>query len=304
MLNFQAIRTRPRIFRQLTGLTPDAFRTLLADFERAYEDDRRERDRQRPTPRQRRPGGGAKGVLSTPADKLLFLLFYFRQDPTQEVLAFLFGFSQGQACQWLHRLTPIVNRALGYQLQLPARQPAHLQEVLRGCPGLEFLIDGTERPIRRPKDDVRRREDYSGKKKRHTKKNIIITDKATGKVVGLGPTHAGSRHDKGCVDDDGYVFPEGSTLHKDTGFQGYEPDGVKTHQPKKKPRGKELTPEEKESNRRISRERVKVEHSIGGVKVFRIVADVFRNIQAGFVDLVMETACGLFNLRLVSRVPA
>jgi DDE superfamily endonuclease len=304
MLNFEAIRSRPRIFRLLTGLTPASFRTLLVDFERAYDDDRQQRDRRRPTPRQRRLGGGAKGVLSSPADKLVFLLFYFRHYPTQEVLAFLFGFSQGQACQWIHRLTPVVNRALGHELHLPARRPAPLQEVLRTCPGLEFLIDGTERPIRRPKDGDRRREDYSGKKKRHTRKNIVITDKATGRVLGLGPTHAGSRHDKGCVDDDGYAFPEGSTLYKDTGFQGYEPEGVETHQPRKKPRGKELTLEEKECNRLISRERVRVEHSIGGVKVFRIVADIFRNIKAGFVDLVMETACGLFNLRLASRVPA
>ena len=188
MMNFQKIRTRPRVFQQLTGLTLAAFETLLADFERAYDDDRQQRDQQRPTPRQRRPGGGRKGALPTSADKLVFLLFYFRQYPTQETLAFLFGFSQGQACQWIHRLTPIVNRALGYELQLPARQPAPLQEVLAACPGLEFLIDGTERPIRRPQDGQRRRDDYSGKKKRHTKKNIVITDKASGKVVGLGPT--------------------------------------------------------------------------------------------------------------------
>ena len=115
MLNFQKVRTRPRVFQQLTGLTLAAFETLLADFERAYDDDRQQRDRQRPTPRRRRPGGGAQGALPTPADKLVFLLFYFRQYPTQETLAFLFGFSQGQACQWIHRLTPIVNRALGYE---------------------------------------------------------------------------------------------------------------------------------------------------------------------------------------------
>src|SRR4051812_28617342 len=146
------------------------------------------------------PVGEPKAPYPPPADKLVFLLFYFRQYPTQETVAVLFGFSQGQACQWIHRLTPIVNRALGYELQLPARQPAPLQEVLRACPGLEFLIDGTERPIRRPRDSQRRREDYSGKKRRHTKKNIVITDKPSGKVVGLGPTHAGSRHDKACVD--------------------------------------------------------------------------------------------------------
>src|SRR5947209_15437931 len=155
MLNFQKVRPRPRVFQQLTGLTQAAFETLLADFERAYDDDRQQRDRQRPTPRQRRPGGGAKGALPTPADKLVFLLFYFRQYPTQETLAFLFGFSQGQACQWIHRLTPIVNRALGSELHLPARQPAPLQDVLESCPGLEFLVDGTERPIRRPRDGQR-----------------------------------------------------------------------------------------------------------------------------------------------------
>jgi hypothetical protein len=301
MLNFQKIRTHPRVFQQLTGLTVAAFETLLAAFERAYHDDRQQRDQQRPTPRQRRHGGGAKGTLPTSADKRVFLLFYFRQYPTQESLAFLFGFSQGQACQWIHRLTPIVNRALGSERQLPARQPAQLQEVLAACSGLVFLIDGTERPIRRPRDGQRRRDDSSGKKKRHTKKNIVITDKPSGKVLGLGPTQAGSRHDKACVDDDGDVFPPGSTLYKGSGFQGYEPEGVKTHQPQKKPRGQELTPEEKESNRLISRIRVKVEHRIGGIKVFRIVHDTFRSIKEGFVDLVMETACGLFNLRLASR---
>src|SRR3954470_21365301 len=245
MLNFQTIRTRPRIFQQLTGLTPAAFETLLADFERACDDDRQQRDRQRPTPRQRRPGGGAKGALPTPADRLVSVPFYFRQYPTQETLAFLSGFSQGQACQWIHRLTPIIARALGSELQLPARQPAELHEVLATCPDMAFIIDGNERPIRGPKDSQRRREDYSGKKKRHTKKNIVITDQPTGKVLGLGQNQAGSKHDKACADEESYVFPEGSTSYKDSGFQGYEPEGVTTYQPKKKPRGKDLTPQEK-----------------------------------------------------------
>jgi hypothetical protein len=211
MMNFEKIRTRPRVFQQLTGFTVAAFEALLAAFDRAYSGDRQQRDLGRPTPRQRRHGGGRKGALPTSADKLVFLLFYFRHYPTQETLAFLFGFSQGQACQWIHRLTPIVNRALGSELQLPARQPAELHEVLATCPGLEFIIDGTERPIRRPRDSQHRRDDYSGKKKRHTKKNIVITDKPTAKLVGWGPTQVGSRLDKACVGDEGYGFPEAST---------------------------------------------------------------------------------------------
>jgi DDE superfamily endonuclease len=211
MMNFETIRTRRRVFQQLTGFTVAAFEALLAAFDRDYSGDRQPRDRGRPTPRQRRHGGGRQGALPTAADTLVFLLFLFRHYPTQETLAFLFGFRQGQACQGSQRLTPIVNRALGSEWQLPPRQPAELHEVLATCPGLEFLIDGTERPIRRPRDRQRRRDDYSGQKKRHTKKNIVITDKPTAKLVGLGPTQVGSRHDKACVGDDGYGFPEAST---------------------------------------------------------------------------------------------
>jgi hypothetical protein len=235
MMNFETIRTRPRVFQQLTGFTVEAFEALLAAFIRAYHDDLHERDHERPTPRQRRQGGGRKGALPTLADKLVFLLFYFRHYPTQETLAFLFDFSQGQACQWIHRLTPIVNRALGSELQLPARQPAELHEVLASCPDMAFIIDGTERPIRRPKDSQRRREDDSGKKKRHTKKNIVITDEPTGKVLGLGQTRAGSQHDKACVDEEGYVFPEGARCTRTAAFKGTNRKGSRPISPRRSP---------------------------------------------------------------------
>jgi hypothetical protein len=34
-------------------------------------------------------------------------------------------------------------------------------------------------------------------------------------------------------DEEQYTFPENSTLQKDKGFQGYEPENVITYQPKK-----------------------------------------------------------------------
>ena len=54
-------------------------------------------------------------------------------------------------------------------------------------------------------------------------------------------------------------------MYKDTGFQGYEPEGVQTFQPQKKPKGKELTPEQKEHNRLISSIRIVIEHSISQI---------------------------------------
>ena len=90
-------------------------------------------------------------------------------------------------------------------------------------------------------------------------------------------------------------------MYQDTGFQGFTLAGVTILQPKKKPRGKELTPEEKEDNRLISKIRIRIEHAIGGVKRYRIVKDKIRNWKQGFRDKVMETCCGLHNFRLNFR---
>ena len=234
------------------------------------------------------------------ADKLLFILFYFRQYPTQEVQGYLFGIGQPQANEWIHRLTGVLNQALGDELQLPERRPAKLVEVLAACPELTFLIDGTERPINRPQDKDDQKTYYSGKQKAHTVKNNVITVRG-GKVLYLSDTHEGKKSDKKIADEEGYCFPPGSKLLKDSGFQGYEPEGVTTFQPKKKPRNGELTADEKLLNRAVSSLRVEVEHQIGGIKRCQIVVQKFRNRKDHYVDDVMETACGLHNFRICYR---
>ena len=92
-------------------------------------------------------------------------------------------------------------------------------------------------------------------------------------------------------------------MHKDKGFQGYEPEGVITFQPRKKPRGQELPLADRFLNRILNSVRIIVEHVISGIKRCRIVKDIFRNTKAGFHDLVMEIACGLHNLRTHCRQP-
>jgi hypothetical protein len=302
MLTFAKLTSAPTVFRQLTGLSIAAFRDLLPAFVQAMDHLEQQADAQRQQPRKRQRGGGRKPILHHGADRLLFILFYFKVYPLQTVQAFFFGMSQGQACEWIHRLTPILNLALGFEHQLPARKAATVTQVLRTCPGLEFIIDGTERPIQRPKDKVRQREFYSGKKKRHTVKNVVISDRRSRKIKALSRTRSGKTSDKRTADEEDYHFPARSKLWKDTGFQGYEPAKVRTYQPKKRPRKGELTAAEKATNQAISRIRVWVEHSIGGAKVFHIARDVFRNRRANYVDLSFETACGLHNLRCDYRL--
>ncbi len=117
----------------------------------------------------------------------------------------------------------------------------------------------------------------------------------------LGATYEGKWHDKRLADDEGYTLPEQSILYQDLGFQGFAVAGVMVVQPKKKPRGGELTPEEKEENRRINQVRVRIEHVIGSIKRYRIVKDRLRLWREHIHDMLIETCCGLHNFRLRYR---
>jgi hypothetical protein len=299
MLSYSRVSNKPYVLQSLTGLKVEEFEQLLKSFEPAWIAYVEKHHIQGRT-RQRRYGAGRKSQLNLIEDKLLFILVYFRLYPTQAVQGFLFSMGQPQAHAWVHKLSAVLNTALGYEKQLPEREPHRLEVVLQQCPSLEFIIDGTERRINRPKDKDDQNQYYSGKQKGHSVKNNVISHRG-GKVVFLSDTYEGKKHDKAICDEEDYRFPQQSKLWKDTGFQGYEPEGVTTLQPKKKPRNGALTEAEKQRNRAISSERVEIEHQIGGIKRCKIVVDKFRNRIAHYVDDVMETACGLHNFRLTYR---
>ena len=128
-------------------------------------------------------------------------------------------------------------------------------------------------------------------------KNLLLIN-APLRIVFLSETHQGSVHDKRIADTTPYPLPAGSHLLQDVGFQGFTLDGVDIIQPTKKPRGKELTPEQKERNREISRRRVRIEHVNSSVKRCRMLKETFRMWKEGMRDMVMEIGCALHNFRV------
>ena len=132
-------------------------------------------------------------------------------------------------------------------------------------------------------------------------KNNLIGDVEERLVRYLSETYPGRIHDKRICDAEEPVFPSDSGLCQDTGFQGYHPAGVDIYQPKKKPKGKELPPEEKAENKILASIRILMEHIIAGVKRCRIVKDVLRHTKRFFADQVREIACGLHNFRTILR---
>jgi hypothetical protein len=178
---------------------------------------------------------------------------------------------------------------LGYKQALPERFP-DIEEV---------ILDGTERPVQRPKDSEKQHEHYSGKKKRHTCKHMTGSTRKK-RVILLPNAKAGKIHDKRQLDEEDLVghIPDAVAVEGDLGFQGLQNEFDNIHFPHKKPRGKELSDQQKQENRAFSRQRVKCEHAHAGIKRYRSVTDVYRNRVPDFDDRLMFNAAGLWNFYL------
>ena len=97
MLSYNKLKDRSRDFLAATGLTLDEFQQLLPAFQSAYEQRYPYELTRTGKPRQRRSGGGAKGLLQHCEDKLLFILVYQKPNPLPTMHALQFHMSQPQA---------------------------------------------------------------------------------------------------------------------------------------------------------------------------------------------------------------
>ncbi len=145
--------------------------------------------------RERAPGGGRKPKLLTLHDKVIFVLYYLKNYPTFDVLGSHFGLAGSKAHDNLKGLLPLLHESLVRLGVMPQREFHSVEEFRQACAGLEeIIIDVTERPHHRPGDNEQQRDFYSGKKRRHTVKNTVIStiEKV---ILFLGHTFSGRQHD-------------------------------------------------------------------------------------------------------------
>jgi len=157
--------------------------------------------------------------------------------------------------------------------------------------------DGTERRIVRPQDPAEQTDCYSGKKKDHTVKNVLLVN-ALLIILFLSDTAGGRVHDKRIADATPYPLPAGSRLLQDLGFLAFTLPEVEILMPTKKPRGQELTREQQLANQALNQRRLRIEHVNSSVKRCRIVKDRIRLWKKGIRDVVMEICCALHNFRV------
>jgi hypothetical protein len=296
MLKISRALKNERLMRALTGMNIKEFKVLEPIFNQIMFEYFNNK------PRKRAVGGGRKGALRDYSGKLFYILFYLKAYPTYDVAGFIFGADRSQCCSWTQEYLPLLEKALGRTIQLPKRKIRSVEEFFEIFPECKDLfVDGTERRSQRPKKAKKQEKLYSGKKKAHTRKNIIACDENR-RILLVSPTKGGRVHDikqfkKWQV---GESIPKHVALWCDKGFTGVgqslRHDGPVVT-PHKKPRGKELSSEQREDNKIICGIRMVVEHAIGGVKRFGSMSQVYRN-KKGQDDQMILICSALWNLHL------
>ena len=297
MINYTDISDCPKRFLAVTTLYPAEFTEILSDFSKRWRI-HESRYTLSNTVRVNKPR--ADETLKLIEDKLLFILYYFKNYPIQETMGLNFGMSQAKVSIWIKVLLPMLKATLAKFGDLPSRDSACLEAILKASNQDKFYLDGTVRPVERSIDYELQKEHYSGKQCTHVVKNNVLNDKNR-RIWWISKTYEGAIHDKKVMDLENCKFPKGITIVYDTGFQSLLYEGVSILQPHKAQRNIPLVPIQKKINKIISSERVVNEHTIGSVKRIHILKHELRVNNLDFRDDVFWIGCGLHNLRLRNR---
>ena len=220
-------------------------------------------------------------------------LLYLRHNVSHEVVGGMFGVSADTSENTFHEVVGVLREVCPssrwdaekkWNKSQPSWKP---EEVDR------LLIDSFETPIRRPSEDARQRRTYSGKKKRHTLKSQVVTD-AKGEILEIDAGHRGPEADIWIYEGSGVEtrYPDAEKT-ADKAYQSS--DHPTLHTPHKKPKGGELTPEQREENRWLAQVRIYVEHGIRRIKGWRILREDYR-LAVGLFATVAQAVVGLVQL--------
>jgi hypothetical protein len=226
---------------------------------------------------------GRKYELSFPA-QLLMCLIYYRTYSSHVFLGLVFGVSSPTVCRRNRDMT----RLLAGHFSMPERKIQLTEDEKDDL--LYLMVDGTERPIQRPKKPGKHKKSYSGKKKRHTAVHQIITDNHK-RILAVGPAQKGSKYDKRIFDESRVVKPPDVLVLGDLGYLGTEAET-----PIKTRKKKVLSKGDKAYNQWHSSLRIGVEHAIGRMKKFKIFADIHRG--NGQKNMIAKNVAALANINL------
>jgi DDE superfamily endonuclease/Helix-turn-helix of DDE superfamily endonuclease len=284
MLTLELLTARPAAFVSLTGLTPADFEALFADFAPAYQRHRAAADatRRNGRPRRRAPGAGGRYAHDL-RTRLLMALTWLKVYPTYEVLGLLFGLDKGNAQRNARDILGVLELLDDFPFDRPdggGSPRGSLAAVLADFPAVRLVIDSKEQRVYRPGGGhAAQKPYYSGKKRCHTLKTQLAVALG-GLILSVSPPVPGSVNDVRRLRETDLLglLAEGEAAMTDKGYEGADkgyPAGVLVL-PKKDRKRNPCTEQDQARNRRISRDRVVVEHVIAQLNRFTVLRQVYR----------------------------
>jgi len=221
-------------------------------------------------------------------DQILVALEYWREYRTYFHIATDRGVSESTICRTIHRVEARL-MASG-RFRIPGKK-----QLIQGFGRPDVVVmDVTETPIERPKR--KQKWFYSGKKKHHTLKCQIVIDRDTQEIICLH-FGQGRTHDFKLFKASGVHFHPDTLSLEDKGYQGMARYHANCFIPKKKPKNGELSEAERDFNRTLSRERICIEHVNRRLKIFKLLAQRYRNRRRRY-GLRFNLIAALYNYEL------
>jgi len=223
-------------------------------------------------------------------------LLYLRHNTSHEVVGRMFSKSADTSENAFVEVLPILKRL--FPNQKWEAEKRYGSDTQRWTPAKveRVIVDSFESYVPRPSRNDRQKRLYSGKKKRHTLKTQIYTDHSGG-ILSVGKAYRGPKADITIYREEpiAELLREKPRMGDKAYSDGKHPE-IET--PLKKPKGKELSAEQKAMNKELSKKRVRVEHGIRRVKGWRIVRDEYR-MPLGLLTSVTSVVVGLLQFATI-----
>lgn len=299
-MSYARLCNRPLLFRSFTGLTLSEFDSIYREIESKYNG--HERRRYLSNRKRIRDLGAGRPFKLKVRERFLMLLVYYRLYITYTLSGFLFDLDQSNVCRDISIIEPLIKQCipLPKKLYKRARRLRTIDDVEEYFPGFKAFVDSTEQEIPRPKNKRKRKNYYSGRKKKHTVKTQYMVN-SEGLILHKTEHNKGRKHDYDVYKHNHPITPAQVENVVDLGYLGIQTDfpTVKSVLPvKKKKNGIMLSYEERTYNRKHSRLRIIVEHTICKIKKFVIMGTRFRNRLRKYEN-ASDIISGLLNFRIM-----
>lgn len=303
LLSYDRLSKKPLLFKSFTGLSVKQFDDIFQIIESRHDKYEIKRLSSRNDNRRVRAVGAGRHFKLPVKDRVTMVLVYYRLYITYTLMEFLFNLDQSNVCRDIQKIEKLIRRCLPIPQKLYkiTKRLKTKEEVEQYFPGFMAFTDCTEQPIPKPKNKKKRRLYYSGKKKKHTVKNLYTANQKGLIIYKTKRRQRGRRHDYRIYKKNHPVIPKDVMSMYDLGFLGVEKDfpKQKSSLPIKKEKGYELTVQQKEYNHNHSKRRIVIEHVICKLKKYRIMNDVFRNRLRKY-DRISDIVSGLVNYRIMN----